>query len=149
MKLNKLKFENFNYSHSQKDPAIDTSKNIITILKNKVSSFNEKNKKRININQLKKIYRSASKNKPKDLEKTHHDYAIAKINAFLSVLSGQRKFNLSLDKKKKIEISKFFLIESSIDPLKEDYEENTLNISYDSPEDLYLEDEEDVITFNY
>lgn len=147
MKLNKLKFENFNYTIAKVDPNIDVSKNIISILKSKVSDFNIQNKKRINVNQLKKIYRKASKNKPKDLEKTYHDYAIAKVNAFLSVIAEKRKFNLALSSKRKIYDS--FLIESSIEPLDEDYEENKLNISYSSPDDLYLEDEEDVITFNY
>ena len=148
MKLNKLKFENFNYAETKaEDPNIDNSKKIISLLKEKVSEFNSTNKKRINVNQLKKIYRHSSRNKPEEISLNYHEYAIAKVNAFISVLSNKRKFNLSLSSKKKIYDS--FLIESSIEPLEEDYEENKLNINYSNPEDLYLEDEEDVITFNY
>jgi hypothetical protein len=148
MKFNKLNFDNFNYIESKsKDLNIDNSKKIISILKEKVSEFNLNNKNRVNINQFKKIYRHASRNKPKDTAANYHEYAIAKVNAFISVLSNKRKFNLSLSSKKKIYDS--FLIESSIEPLPEDYEENKLNIYYSNPEDLYLEDEEDVITFNY
>lgn len=147
MKLNKLKFENFNDNEKMIDPNINVSKNIISILKGKVTAFNANSNKRININQLKKIYRTASKNKPSNLDKSCHDYAIAKVNAFLAVSGNKRKFNLELASKNKK--NGFFSIESSIEPLEEDYEENKMNISYSSPEDLYLADEEDVITFNY
>ena len=147
MKLNKLKFENFNDKEDSIDPNINVSKNIISILKAKVVAFNGGNKKRININQLKKIYRTASKNKPSNLDKSYHDYAIAKVNAFLAVSGNKRKFNLELSSKKKSYGS--FSIESSIEPIEEDYEINEMNISYSNPEDLYLADENDVITFNY
>jgi hypothetical protein len=147
MKLNKLKFENFNDKEDSMDPNINVSKNIISILKAKVVAFNGGNKKRININQLKKIYRTASKNKPSNLDKSYHDYAIAKVNAFLAVSGNKRKFNLELSSKKKSCGS--FSIESSIEPIEEDYEINEMNISYSNPEDLYLADENDVITFNY
>ena len=76
---------------TKSDKAIEFSKKIIEGLKNKVKEHNSKNKKKVTLGQLKKIYRRgagafSSSHRP---GKTRGQWAMARVNMFLRMVSGK------------------------------------------------------------
>ena len=140
------------------DKAIDFSKKVIEALKNKVKEHNSRNKKKVTLSQLKKVYRRgagafSSSHRP---GKTRGQWAMARVNMFLRMVSGKpvkdayRKADSDIAKAK-TEIT----VEASIDPSEEDFDQADLDIKeYDlndfdflSADELYLDDEEDGVIY--
>ena len=145
---------------TKSDKAIEFSKKVIEALKNKVKEHNSKNKKKVSLSQLKKVYRRgagafSSSHRP---GKTRGQWAIARVNMFLRMVSGKpvkdayRKADSDIAKARS-EI----IIEASIDPSDEDFEMadadikeyNLEDFDFASADELYLDDEEDGVIFGY
>lgn len=145
---------------SKTDKAIDFSKKVVEALKNKVKEHNSKNKKKVTLGQLKKVYRRgagafSSSHRP---GKTRGQWAMARVNMFLRMVSGKpvkdsyRKADSDVANAK-TEI----IIEASLEPSDEDFEIADLDIKdynlndfdFASVDDLYLDDEEDGVIFGY
>ena len=145
---------------TKSDKAIEFSKKVIEALKNKVKEHNSKNKKKVSLSQLKKVYRRgagafSSSHRP---GKTRGQWAMARVNMFLRMVSGKsvkdayRKADSDIAKARS-EI----IIEASIDPSDEDFEMADVDIKeynledfdFLSADELYLDDEEDGVIFGY
>jgi hypothetical protein len=145
---------------TKSDKAIEFSKKVIEALKNKVKEHNSKNKKKVTLGQLKKVYRRgagafSSSHRP---GKTRGQWAMARVNMFLRMVSGKpvkdayRKADSDIAKAK-TEI----IVEANLEPSDEDFETADSDIqTYDlndfdfaSVDELYLDDEEDGVIFGY
>ena len=151
----KLGFESINlYIPSDKnlknDKAVEYSKKILEFLQAKVKSHNSNNIKKVTLAQLKKVYR----NTPSD--KDFNKIALAKVNMFLRMVSGISAFagsNSSLSKA----VNNKYIIEASFNPSSEDFnkaEEDIKNFNlndfeFNSAEELYIEDENDRVTYGF
>ena len=76
---------------TKSDKGIDFSKKVVEALKNKVKEHNSKNKKKVSLSQLKKVYRRgagafSSSHRP---GKTRGQWAMARVNMFLRMVSGK------------------------------------------------------------
>ena len=135
---------------------------IIEALKNKVKEHNSKNKKKVTLGQLKKVFRRgagafSSSHRP-GLSRTA--WAMARVNTFLRMVSGKsvkdsyRKADSDIARAS----TNDYIIEASFEPNEEDINEAEEDIkNYDlngfdfiSEDELYLDDEEDgVILFDF
>jgi hypothetical protein len=75
---------------TKSDKAIEYSKKVIEALKNKVKEHNSKNKKKVTLGQLKKVFRRgagafSSSHRP-GISRTA--WALARVNAFLRMVRG-------------------------------------------------------------
>ena len=106
------------------DKGIEFSKKVIEALKNKVKEHNSKNKKKVTLNQLKKVYRRgagafSSSHRP---GKSRGQWAMARVNMFLRMVSGKpvkdayRKADSDIAKA----FSNNYIIEASLEPDDED-----------------------------
>ena len=143
------------------DKAIEFSKKVIDALKNKVKEHNSKNKKKVTLGQLKKVYRRgagafSSSHRP---GKTRGQWAMARVNMFLRMVSGKpvkdayRKADNDIAR---ASISNYE-IEAGFEPTDEDFnqaEEDIKNFElndfdFDSAEELYLDDESDATIYGF
>lgn len=143
---------------TKSDKAIEFSKKVIEALKNKVKEHNSKNKKKVSLSQLKKVYRRgagafSSSHRP---GKTRGQWAMARVNMFLRMVSGKpvkdayRKADSDIARAKHE-----FVAEAGFDPTDEDFEiadkdiqdYNLNDFEFDSAEELYLDDEEDRVIY--
>lgn len=139
---------------TKSDKAIEFSKKVIEALKNKVKEHNSKNKKKVTLGQLKKVYRRgagafSSSHRP---GKTRGQWAMARVNMFLKMVSGKpvkdayRKADNDIAR-----ASSDYIIDTSFEPSDEDFNEADEDIKnfelndfeFDSAEELYLDDESD------
>jgi hypothetical protein len=146
---------------TKSDKAIEFSKKIIEGLKNKVKEHNSKNKKKVTLSQLKKVYRRgagafSSSHRP---GKTRGQWAMARVNMFLRMVSGKpvkdayRKADSDIARAS----TKDYIIEASFEPTEEDFLQADEDIKafdlndfdFNSAEDLYLDDEKDNIVLTY
>jgi hypothetical protein len=130
------------------DKTVEFSKKILAALQDKVKSHNSQNNKKVNINQVKKVYR----NTPSD--KNFNQLALARVNMFLRMVSGISTYigsNINLSKA----INNKYIIEASFNPSMEDVNKadediNNFNLNdfeFTSIEELYLDDEEDSVIY--
>jgi hypothetical protein len=130
------------------DKTVEFSKKILATLQDKVKSHNSQNNKKVNINQVKKVYR----NTPSD--KNFNQLALARVNMFLRMVSGISTYigsNINLSKA----INNKYIIEASFNPSMEDVNKadediNNFNLNdfeFTSIEELYLDDEEDSVIY--
>lgn len=143
---------------SKSDKAIEFSKKIIDALKNKVKEHNSKNKKKVTLGQLKKVFRRgvgafSSSHRP---GQSRVSWSMARVNTFLRMVSGgkvkdsYRKADSDIAKASKND----YIIEANFEPSEEDFNEadkdiknyNLNNFNFESPDELYLDDEEDGIS---
>ena len=143
------------------DKAIDFSKKVIEALKNKAKEHNSKNKKKVTLGQLKKVYRRgagafSSSHRP---GKTRGQWAMARVNMFLKMVSGKpvkdayRKADSDIAKA----FSNNYIIEASLEPDDEDFIQadediknyNLGDFDFISADELYLDDEGDGIIFAF
>lgn len=143
---------------TKSDKAIEFSKKVIEALKNKVKEHNGKNKKKVTLGQLKKVFRRgagafSSSHRP-GLSRTA--WAMARVNTFLRMVSGKsvkdsyRKADSDIARAS----TNDYIIEVSFEPNEEDFKEAEEDIKnydlndfdFNSAEELYLEDEEDGVT---
>ena len=145
---------------SKSDKAIEFSKKVVEALKNKVKEHNAKNKKKVTLGQLKKIYRRgagafSSSHRP---GKTRGQWAMARVNMFLKMVSGKPVKNAYRKADSDIARAKTeIIIEANIDPDDEDFEQadkdieeyNLNDFNFNSAEELYLDDEEEGYVFTF
>jgi len=143
---------------TKSDKAIEFSKKVVEALKNKVKEHNSKNKKKVTLGQLKKVYRRgagafSSSHRP---GMTRGGWAMARVNMFLKMVSGKsvkdsyRKADNDIARAS----TNDYIIEASFEPNEEDIKEAEEDIKkYDlndfdfiSEDELYLEDEEDGVS---
>lgn len=147
-------------SASSKDEAnITFSAKVIEALKNKVKEHNSKYSKKVNLSQLKKVYRRgagaySSSHRP---GKTRSQWAMARVNMFLRMMAGGKvKDAYRKADKDIVSTSNYVDVSDFLNPLDEDFskaEEDIqsydLNYDFEDAEDLYLEDEETSNRFWY
>lgn len=143
---------------TKSDKAIDFSKKVIEALKNKVKEHNSKNKKKVSLSQLKKVYRRgagafSSSHRP---GKTRGQWAMARVNMFLRMVSGKPVKDAYRKADSDIAKAKYeFVAEASFDPIDEDFEQadkdiqeyNLNDFDFLSADELYLDDEEDRVIY--
>ena len=146
---------------TKSDKAIEFSKKVIEALKNKVKEHNSKNKKKTTLSQLKKVYRRgagafSSSHRP---GKTRGQWAMARVNMFLRMISGQpvkdayRKADSDIARASVND----YVIEANFEPSDEDFIQADEDIKafdlndfdFNSAEELYLDDEKDNIVLTY
>jgi hypothetical protein len=146
---------------TKSDKAIEFSKKVIEGLKNKVKEHNSKNKKKVTLSQLKKVYRRgagafSSSHRP---GKTRGQWAMARVNMFLRMVSGKpvkdayRKADSDIARAS----TKDYIIEANFEPTDEDFLQADEDIKafdlngfdFNSAEELYLDDEKDNIVLTY
>ena len=139
---------------SKSDKAIEFSKKVIEALKNKVKEHNSKNKKKVTLGQLKKVFRRgagafSSSHRP---GQSRVSWAMARVNMFIKMVSGGKV----KDSYKKADsdiarASSDYTIDTSFEPSDEDFiqaDEDIKNFElndfdFSNPEELYLDDESD------
>jgi hypothetical protein len=143
------------------DKAIEFSKKVIEALKNKVKEHNSKNKKKVTLGQLKKVYRRgagafSSSHRP---GMTRGGWAMARVNMFIKMVSGgkvkdsYRKVDSDITKASASD----YEIEVNLEPDDEDFAQAEIDIKnykledfdFSSADELYLDDEEDGVIFGY
>ena len=143
---------------SKSDKAIEFSKKVIEALKNKVKEHNSKNKKKVTLGQLKKVFRRgagafSSSHRP---GQSRVSWSMARVNTFLRMVSGgkvkdsYRKADSDIARASKTD----YIIEVNFEPSEEDFIQSEADIKnynlndfeFESPDDLYLDDEEDGIS---
>jgi hypothetical protein len=147
-------------SGTKSDKAIDFSKKVIEALKNKVKEHNSKNKKKVTLAQLKKVYRRgagafSSSHRP---GKTRGQWAMARVNTFLRMVSGKQVKDAYRKADSDIARARHeTVVEAGFEPSDEDFEIADLDIQaynlndfdFASIDELYLDDEEDGVIFGY
>ena len=132
------------------DKTVEFSKKILAALQDKVKSHNSENNKKVNINQVKKVYR----NTPSD--KNFNQLALARVNMFLRMVRGISTYvgpNINLSKA----INNKYIIDASFNPSMEDINKadediNNFNLNdfeFTSAEELYIEDENDQVIYGF
>ena len=143
---------------TKSDKAIEFSKKVVEALKNKVKEHNSKNKKKVTLGQLKKVYRRgagafSSSHRP---GMTRGGWAMARVNMFLKMVGGgkvkdsYRKADSDIARGS----SNNYTVEANFEPDDEDFaqaQEDIKNFDlndfdFNSAEELYLEDEDDGVT---
>lgn len=130
------------------DKTVEFSKKILAALQDKVKSHNLQNNKKVNIIQVKKVYR----NTPSD--KNFNQLSLARVNMFLRMISGISTYigsNINLSKA----INNKYIIDASFNPSIEDINKagediNNFNLNdfeFTSIDELYLGDEEDSVIY--
>lgn len=146
---------------TKSDKAIEFSKKVIEALKNKVKEHNGKNKKKVTLGQLKKVYRRgagafSSSHRP---GKTRGQWAMARVNMFLRMVSGKpvkdayRKADSDIARASVND----YTIEANFEPNEEDFNQadediknyNLNDFDFTSADELYLDDEQDGFNFTF
>jgi hypothetical protein len=138
------------------DQAVEFSKKIIATLENKVQDHNSNNIKKINLIQLKRIYRSVGKSF--DNKENLNELALAKVNMFIRTIStGFIKENYTNGSDDIIQKKYITIIQASFKPQEQDFEKaqkdiekfNLNDFKFNNVDELYLDDEEDGVTIGY
>jgi len=146
---------------AKNDKAIEFSKKVVEALKNKVKEHNTKNKKKVTLGQLKKVYRRgagafSSSHRP---GKTRGQWAMARVNMFLKMVSGKPVKDAY--KKADSDIAKAssnnYIIEANLEPDDEDFcqadkdikDYNLNDFDFLSADELYLDDEDEGFIFTF
>ena len=143
---------------TKSDKAIEFSKKVVEALKNKVREHNSKNKKKVTLGQLKKVYRRgagafSSSHRP---GMTRGGWAMARVNMFLKMVSGKSVKDSYRKADNDIARASIndYIIEASFEPNEEDIKEaeediknyNLNDFDFISEDELYLDDEEDGVS---
>lgn len=131
---------------SEQKQAIDFSNKVVEILQSKLKEFNSKHEKRIRISQAKEIYCLGARLRPSDSEFTMNEWALARVNLFFQISSGNIE-EVNLDISKKTSYNKLMDITNIIVPSNEDLhkakleaQDYDMDYPYDNIEDLYIEE---------
>ena len=146
---------------TKSDKAIEFSKKVIEALKNKVKEHNSKNKKKVTLGQLKKVYRRgagafSSSHRP---GMTRGGWAMARVNMFLKMVGGGKvkdSYRKADNDIAKASVSDYE-VEASLEPDDEDFaqaEEDLKNydlndFEFNDINELYLDDEEDGVIYGF
>jgi hypothetical protein len=165
--LNSLQLEgaesNFNNSRAVKDAAnnleneliISFSAKLVDFLRKKTKEHNRNfPQKKTTLNKLKQVYKRGADAKTQESDHARGEYAMARVNMFLRVLSGDQNAFI-IDKSSLIEISELDATELW-SPSKEDLsgaaleiKENGLEYNFLNSSQLYLEEESSGINFSF
>jgi len=146
---------------SKSDKAIEFSRKIIEALKNKVKEHNSKNKKKVTLGQLKKVFRRgagafSSSHRP-GVSRTA--WGLARVNMFLKMVRGGKVKDSY--RKADSDISKAstnnYIIEANLDPDDEDFNQAEIDIKeynlndfdFTNADELYLDDEDEGFQFTF
>jgi len=138
------------------DQAVEFSKKIITTLEAKVKDHNSNNVKKINLIQLKRIYRSVGK--LFDNKENLNELALAKVNMFIRTISnGFAKENYNNSSENIAQKKYTTIIQASFKPQDQDFEQakndiekfNLNDFKFNNVDELYLDDEEDGVIIGY
>ena len=117
---------------TKSDKAIEFSKKIVEALKNKVKEHNSKNKKKVTLSQLKKVFRRgagafSSSHRP---GQSRVSWSMARVNMFLKMVRGGKVKDSY--RKADSDIAKAsinnYIIEANLDPDDEDFNQANLDI---------------------
>ena len=141
------------------DKGIEYSKKVIEALKNKVKEHNSKNKKKVTLGQLKKVFRRgagafSSSHRP---GMTRVGWSMARVNMFLKMVRGgkvkdsYRKADSDITKASVSD----YEIEVNFEPDDEDFAQAQEDIKnykledfdFSNVDELYLDDEEDGVIY--
>ena len=146
---------------TKSDKAIEFSKKVIEALKNKVKEHNSKSKKKVNLGQLKKVYRRgagafSSSHRP---GKTRGQWAMARVNMFLRMVSGKPVKDAYRKADSDIARASYsdYIVEAYLEPGDEDFAQadedianyNLNDFDFTDPDELYLDDEEEGFNFTF
>lgn len=139
---------------SKSDKAIEFSKKVIEALQNKVKEHNSKNKKKVTLGQLKKVFRRgagafSSSHRP---GQSRTSWALARVNMFLKMVRGGKVKDAYKKADSDIARAKTEItVEAMLEPSDEDFNQADEDIKnfelndfdFESAEELYLDDESD------
>lgn len=139
--------------------AITFSTKVIEMLKNKVKDHNSKHSRKVNLTQLKKVYRRgagafSSSHRP---GMTRGGWAAARVNMFLRMMAGKsvkdsyRKADSDVARSSEnIDISDSWELEDiDFAQAEMDIKEYDLNYNFEDVEELYLDEEDNSNKFWY
>ena len=139
--------------------AITFSTKVIEMLKNKVKNHNSKHSRKVNLTQLKKVYRRgagafSSSHRP---GMTRGGWAAARVNMFLRMMAGKsvkdsyRKADSDVARSSaSIDISDSWELEDiDFAQAEIDIKEYDLNYNFEDVEELYLDEEDNSSKFWY
>jgi len=146
---------------TKSDKAIEFSKKVIEALKNKVKEHNSKNKKKVTLGQLKKVFRRgagafSSSHRP---GQSRVSWAMARVNMFLKMVRGgkvkdsYRKADSDIAKAS----TNNYIVEANLDPDDEDFNQAEIDIKeynlngfdFTNVDELYLDDEDEGFYFTF
>ena len=135
--------------------AIEFSKKVIDFLEDTIKAYNSKNDKKIKLSQAKKMYCVGARMRGHDSEYTANEWALARVNLFLRIVSGNIE-EVNLDISKKTSYNKLMDITDHIVPSDEDLtkartdsESHELDYPYENIEDLYIEEPDPCYSIDY
>lgn len=148
-------------AETKSDKVIEFSKKVIEALKDKAKEHNGKNKKKVTLGQLKKVFRRgagafSSSHRP-GLSRVA--WAMARVNMFLKMVSGGKVKDSY--RKADSDIAKAstdnYIVEANLDPDDEDFNEADIDIKnynlgdfdFVSADELYLDDEDEGFNFTF
>lgn len=141
--------KNENIELSKNDKTIEYSKKILEILKAECKEHNSNNSKKVTFSQLKKVYRNSE-----SMEKGFNEFALARVNMFLRMVNDISSFIGPSNNLSKA-INNNYIISASFNPQEQDFAKAQEDIKtfglndldFKNADDLYLEDEEDSVTY--
>lgn len=137
---------------TKSDKAIEFSAKVIEMLKNKVKDHNAKHSRKVNLTQLKKVYRRgagafSSSHRP---GMTRGGWAAARVNMFLRMMAGKpvkdayRKADNDIAKASEIDITEMWEPnDNDFSQAEADIKEFSLDYDFEDVNDLYLETEDE------
>ena len=146
---------------TKSDKAIEFSKKVIEALKSKAKEHNSKNKKKVTLGQLKKVFRRgagafSSSHRP-GLSRVA--WAMARVNMFLKMVRGGKVKDSyrKADSDIATASTNNYIIEANLDPDDEDFNEAEIDIKnynlgdfdFVSADELYLDDEDEGFNFTF
>jgi len=137
---------------TKSDKAIEFSAKVVEMLKNKVKNHNAKHSRKVNLSQLKKVYRRgagafSSSHRP---GMTRGGWAAARVNMFLRMMSGgkvkdsYRKADQDVAKASEIDVTgSWEPNDSDFSEANNDIQEYNLDYDFEDENDLYLDTEQE------
>lgn len=137
---------------TKSDKAIEFSAKVIEMLKKKVKDHNAKHSRKVNLTQLKKVYRRgagafSSSHRP---GMTRGGWAAARVNMFLRMMAGKpvkdayRKADNDIAKASEIDITEMWEPDDSdFSQADIDIQEFILDYDFEDENDLYLDTEQE------
>lgn len=137
---------------TKSDKAIEFSAKVVEMLKNKVKNHNSKHSRKVNLTQLKKVYRRgagafSSSHRP---GMTRGGWSAARVNMFLRMMSGgkvkdsYRKADQDVAKASEIDVTgSWEPNDSDFSEANNDIQEYNLDYDFEDENDLYLDTEQE------
>ena len=128
-------------SEPDQDDLISSSIKIVDGLKSKVKEFNKANRTRVTYPQLEKVFLSGAKSKIRN-GKTLCQSALARVNMYLSMKSGDPEYKLDKEKPTVVnflDVTAHWIPDTEcFDKADEDIKNFNLDCNFASVDDLYL-----------